>query len=140
MQIQNMRTDVKYRFSIVNFSKSDSLYNCGMKPVKYCYNLYLFVYVCVHTCIFRFCIQRLRPTVTLWVGPGSVIVFAITRMTRSRQDIKPRNEEKLDKIFEWEISLVYCTNQPQQSSSTINQSSSKTRVPPARSPLNFEHF
>ena len=29
-----MRTDVKYRFSIVNFSKSDSLYNCGMKPVR----------------------------------------------------------------------------------------------------------
>ena len=34
-QIQNMKTDVKYRFSIVNFSKPDSLYNCGMKPVLY---------------------------------------------------------------------------------------------------------
>ena len=29
-----MKTDVKYRFSIVNLSKSDSLYNCGMKPVR----------------------------------------------------------------------------------------------------------
>jgi hypothetical protein len=30
-----MRADVKYRFSIVNFTKPDSLYNCGMKPVLY---------------------------------------------------------------------------------------------------------
>ena len=33
--LQNMRADVKYRFSIVNFTKPDSLYNCGMKPVLY---------------------------------------------------------------------------------------------------------
>ena len=30
-----MKTDVKYRFSIVNFTKPDSLYTCGMKPVLY---------------------------------------------------------------------------------------------------------
>ena len=30
-----MRTDVKYRLSIVNFTKPDSLYTCGMKPVLY---------------------------------------------------------------------------------------------------------
>ena len=53
-QIQNMRTDVRYwncasnsrglmftdtlrryRLSIVNFTKPDSLYTCGMKPVLY---------------------------------------------------------------------------------------------------------
>ena len=35
IQIQNMKTDMKYRFSIVNFTKPDSLYTCGMKPVLY---------------------------------------------------------------------------------------------------------
>ena len=30
-----MRSDLTYRFSIVNFSKPDSLYNYGMKPVLY---------------------------------------------------------------------------------------------------------
>ena len=30
-----MRSDITYRFSIVNFSKPDSLYNYGMKPVLY---------------------------------------------------------------------------------------------------------
>ena len=30
-----MRSDLTYRFSIVNFSKPDSLYNSGMKPVLY---------------------------------------------------------------------------------------------------------
>ncbi len=30
-----MRSDVSYRFSIVNLSKPDSLYTCGMKPVLY---------------------------------------------------------------------------------------------------------
>lgn len=30
-----MRADLTYRFSIVNFHKPDSLYNCGMKPVLY---------------------------------------------------------------------------------------------------------
>ena len=30
-----MKTDIKYRFSIVNFTKPDSLYTCGMKPVLY---------------------------------------------------------------------------------------------------------
>lgn len=30
-----MRSDINYRFSIVNFSKPDSLYNCGMRPVLY---------------------------------------------------------------------------------------------------------
>ena len=34
-QVQNMRSDLTYRFSIVNFSKPDSLYNYGMKPVLY---------------------------------------------------------------------------------------------------------
>ena len=34
-QVQNMKTDVKYRLSIVNFTKPDSLYTCGMKPVLY---------------------------------------------------------------------------------------------------------
>ena len=34
-QVQNMRSDITYRFSIVNFSKPDSLYNYGMKPVLY---------------------------------------------------------------------------------------------------------
>ena len=33
--LKNMKTDVKYRFSIVNFTKPDSLYTCGMKPVLY---------------------------------------------------------------------------------------------------------
>jgi len=31
-QVENMRSDITYRFSIVNFSKPDSLYNYGMKP------------------------------------------------------------------------------------------------------------
>ena len=35
VQVQNMKTDVKYRLSIVNFTKPDSLYTCGMKPVLY---------------------------------------------------------------------------------------------------------
>ena len=35
LQVQNMRSDLTYRFSIVNFSKPDSLYNYGMKPVLY---------------------------------------------------------------------------------------------------------
>jgi hypothetical protein len=35
IQVQNMRSDLTYRFSIVNFSKPDSLYNYGMKPVLY---------------------------------------------------------------------------------------------------------
>ena len=30
-----MRSDITYRFSIVNFSKPESLYNYGMKPVLY---------------------------------------------------------------------------------------------------------
>ena len=30
-----MRSDLTYRFSIVNLSKPDSLYTCGMKPVLY---------------------------------------------------------------------------------------------------------
>ena len=34
-QVMNMRSDLTYRFSIVNFSKPDSLYNYGMKPVLY---------------------------------------------------------------------------------------------------------
>ncbi|XP_041367885.1 cytosolic carboxypeptidase 2-like [Gigantopelta aegis] len=34
-RVKNTRANVKYRFSIVNFIKSDSLYNCGMKPVMY---------------------------------------------------------------------------------------------------------
>ncbi|CAB4057471.1 AGBL2_3 [Lepeophtheirus salmonis] len=34
-QIKNMKSDLTYRFSIVNFSKPDSLYNYGMKPILY---------------------------------------------------------------------------------------------------------
>ena len=30
-----MKADVVYRFSLCNFSKPDSLYNYGMKPVLY---------------------------------------------------------------------------------------------------------
>ena len=30
-----MRSDVTYRFSIVNLSKPESLYTCGMRPVLY---------------------------------------------------------------------------------------------------------
>ncbi|RXG56017.1 hypothetical protein Avbf_04124 [Armadillidium vulgare] len=33
--VSNMRKDVTYRFSIVNLSKGDSLYNHGMKPLMY---------------------------------------------------------------------------------------------------------
>ncbi|XP_055899497.1 cytosolic carboxypeptidase 2-like isoform X33 [Biomphalaria glabrata] len=34
-RVSNTRADVEYRFTIVNFMKSDSLYNDGMKPVMY---------------------------------------------------------------------------------------------------------
>ena len=34
-QVQNMKADTIYRFSLCNFSKPDSLYNYGMKPVLY---------------------------------------------------------------------------------------------------------
>ena len=34
-QVQNMRSDVTYQFSIVNLSKPGSLYGYGMKPVLY---------------------------------------------------------------------------------------------------------
>ena len=30
-----MKSEMTYRFSIVNLSKPDSLYTCGMKPVLY---------------------------------------------------------------------------------------------------------
>lgn len=34
-RVSNTRANVKYRFTIVNFIKSDSLYNYGMKPLMY---------------------------------------------------------------------------------------------------------
>lgn len=34
-QVKNAKPDFEYRFTIVNFLKNDSLYNCGMKPVMY---------------------------------------------------------------------------------------------------------
>lgn len=34
-QVKNAKPDVQYRFTIVNFLKSDSLYNMGMKPLMY---------------------------------------------------------------------------------------------------------
>lgn len=34
-RVQNMRADCEYRFSFVNFSKPDSQYSVGMKPVLY---------------------------------------------------------------------------------------------------------
>ena len=34
-KVGNMRKDFEYKFSIVNFSKSDSQYSVGMKPVLY---------------------------------------------------------------------------------------------------------
>ncbi|XP_074660081.1 uncharacterized protein LOC141912655 [Tubulanus polymorphus] len=34
-RVTNTRANVKYRFNIVNFMKSDSLYNNGMKPLMY---------------------------------------------------------------------------------------------------------
>ena len=34
-RVQNMRSDCEYRFSFVNFSKPDSQYSVGMKPVLY---------------------------------------------------------------------------------------------------------
>ena len=85
-----MKTDVKYRFSIVNFSKSDSLYNCGMKPVRvFCslqFRSYLIILLLLlHSGLFRCCTRKSRPIVTLWVGRGLATTSAITRMIRSRQ-------------------------------------------------------
>ncbi|XP_071831159.1 uncharacterized protein [Apostichopus japonicus] len=34
-RVQNMRKNIKYRFTITNFMKPGSLYNCGMKPLMY---------------------------------------------------------------------------------------------------------
>ena len=79
-----MRTDVKYRFSIVNFSKSDSLYNCGMKPVRIFRSMQFSSYLIILILLFRCFTRRLRPIVTLWVGRGSATTSAITRTIRSR--------------------------------------------------------
>ncbi|KAJ8024122.1 Cytosolic carboxypeptidase 2 [Holothuria leucospilota] len=34
-RVQNVRKNIKYRFTITNFMKPGSLYNCGMKPLMY---------------------------------------------------------------------------------------------------------
>jgi hypothetical protein len=34
-RVENMRTDLTYRFSVVNLSKKDSLYRHGLRPLMY---------------------------------------------------------------------------------------------------------